>query len=149
MRRNAVGLYTVGVAALFLAGFFLLTVFGAQTYRAAASAQTAHNAQRAMLSYLSTSFKGSDRTGGVHIRNDDGTVLVLEDGSGYALHLYARGGELLEEYTQVGAPLHPEEAESLGQTETFSAREVRPGTLEVTTDAGRVLVCLRSAEGLE
>ena len=31
--RSPIGLYTIGVAALFLAGFFLLVVFGAQSYR--------------------------------------------------------------------------------------------------------------------
>lgn len=147
MRRNGLGLYTMGIAALFLMGFFLLVVFGAQAYREAADSQARHNEQRALLSYLSTCLKGCDRAGGVYIRQEAGPVLVMADGSGYALHIYQRDGELLEEYSAEDAALDPGAASVLGSTVLFSVEEVRPGTFEIETDAGRVLLHQRSGEG--
>ena len=32
-RSSPLGLYVIGIAALFLAGFLMLVIFGAQTYR--------------------------------------------------------------------------------------------------------------------
>ncbi len=147
MKRNGLGLYTMGIAALFLAGFFLLVVFGAKTYRTAAASQARHNEQRALLSYLSTCVKSNDKAGGVYIREEDGPVLVMEDGSGFGLHIYQEDGKLLEEYSAVDAALHPQEATVLGETDVFRVEELRPGTLEVVTDAGAVLLHLRSGEG--
>ena len=46
--------YTMGIACLFLAGFFLLVFFGARSYRDAVTGQTENNQSRVLLSYLST-----------------------------------------------------------------------------------------------
>lgn len=144
MKHNGLGLYTMGIAALFLTGFLLLVVFGAQTYRDAAASQAGHNEERALLSYLSTCVKSNDRAGCVSIREDNGPVLIMGDGSGFGLHIYQRDGGLLEEYTAVEAGTDPDRANVLGETELFSVEEVSPGTLEIATDAGSVLVHLRS-----
>ena len=69
MKKNSgspVAFYTMGIAVLFLAGFFLLVVFGAQTYRSVAAGQDQNNRSRALLSYLSTCVKAVD--GRVEIR---------------------------------------------------------------------------------
>ena len=48
--RSPLGLYTIGIAALFLAGFFLLVVFGAQSYRNTVAGQNGNMRSRALLS---------------------------------------------------------------------------------------------------
>lgn len=146
MRRNGSGFYTMGIAALFLTGFFLLVMFGARTYRSAVASQTRHNDQRALLSYLTTCLKSNDCAGCVYVRDDGGPVLVVADGSGFGLHIYQRDGKLLEEYSRENAQLNPEDANVLGSTDVFSVEKIRPQTLEVTTDAGSVLLSLRSGE---
>ena len=47
---SLVGFYTMGVACLFLAVFFLTVVFGAQTYRGIVAGQTGNNEARSILS---------------------------------------------------------------------------------------------------
>ena len=49
---SPLGLYTIGIAALFLAGFFLLVVFGAQSYRDTVGGQNRNGEARAELAYL-------------------------------------------------------------------------------------------------
>ena len=48
------GHYMIGIAALFLAGFFLLVVFGAQSYRDTVSGQQDSMSARALSAYLAT-----------------------------------------------------------------------------------------------
>lgn len=146
--RSPLGLYTIGIAALFLAGFFLLVLFGAQTYRNAVRSQNGNYQSRSLLAYLSTCVKSGDTDGGVRVRqSDSGPVLVVTDGdSGYALRIYQSDGKLMEEYAPVDAELHPESAQTIGRTRVFSVEE-RSGMLLVTTDGGRVLLDLRSEGG--
>ena len=56
-------------------------------------------------------------------------------------------GLLLEDYAAVGAPLLPEDAQRIGETERFDIEELGGGLLRVTTDAGRVLLYSRSEGG--
>ena len=81
-RHAGLGLYTIGIAALFLAGFFLLVVFGAQSYRSTVGGQNRNMQSRALLSYLSTTVKGYDAEGAVGIDEDAevGKVLILREG---------------------------------------------------------------------
>ena len=73
---SPLGLYTIGIAALFLAGFFLLVVFGAGSYRNTVSAQNDNMASRALLSYLSTTVKGHDSAGAVRV--EEGTEQLTD-----------------------------------------------------------------------
>ena len=142
---SAVGLLMIGIAAVFLAGFLLLVIFGAQSYKAAVAGKDANMSRRALQSYLSTAIKGFDREGAVTIENrESGDVLVISDGSGYAIHIYCSGGELLEDYAPVGAELSAERAQVIGRTDSFSAVRGDDGTIYLYTDAGRVLLRLRS-----
>ena len=149
-QKSPLGLYSIGIAALFLLGFFLLVVFGAQNYRNAVAAQHANNDSRVLLYYVSTCIKGSDQTGCVRIREEDGnTVLVISDEeSGYASRLYLSHGHLVEDYAETGAALDPENAQIIGQTSVFTVEELTEGLLAVTTDAGRSLIRLRSQGGV-
>ena len=64
-RNLPMALYTMGIACLFLAGFFLVVLFGAQTYRGTVSGQMENNQSRVLLSYLTTCVKSSDSAGAV------------------------------------------------------------------------------------
>ena len=150
MKRNSegpLGLYTIGIAALFLAGFLMLVILGARTYRDVAVNQTKNNDTRALLSYLSTCVKSSDTQGGISVEESAyGSVLTIADASGYALQIYQNGEELLEEYHVLGAELRPESADVLGTTATFTVEMQGAELLKITTDAGSVLLRLRSEE---
>ena len=151
-RSSPLGLYTLGIAALFLAGFLMLVVFGANTYRDVASNQTRDNEARGLLSYLATALKSGDRAGNVTVKDSDyGAVLLLVgDGSGYALHIYQYEGQLLEEYrygldpNAEGTTLDPKNANVLGETEIFLVERPSEDVLKLTTDEGSVLLYMRS-----
>lgn len=149
--RSYLGIYTTGVAALFLAGFFLLVVFGAQSYRRTVSSQTENNRDRALLSYFETCISGNDTRGAVHLRDSEyGQVLEISDGSaGYGLRIYAFEGKLYETYALLGSALTPGSDIAIGDTELFQAEFLREDLLQVTTDAGSTLIRLRSEESVE
>ena len=147
--RSPLGFYTIGIAALFLAGFFLLVVFGAQSDRNTVSGQNDNMRSRALLSYFSTTVKGYDTAGAVSVRDSDyGQVLVIEDGgSGYGLRIYQYQGSLVEDYASLASALSPEEAQVIGETATFALRFQRDDLLSIETDVGNVLLHLRSEGG--
>ena len=144
--RSYLGIYTIGVAALFLAGFLLLVVFGARTYRGVVSTQADNNADRALLSYFATCISGSDQAGGIKITDSEyGQVLEIPDGdSGYGLRIYSCDGRLFEVYGSLAMSLDPQQDISIGDTEEFHAEFVEDGILQITTDAGKTLIRLRS-----
>ena len=142
-KSSPLGLYTIGIAALFLAGFFLLVVFGAQSYRNTVAGQNDNMQTRALLSYLATTVKGYDSRGAVSVREDPavGKILQLEDGSsGYALRIYHQDGVLLEDYAADGEAL---------RTDLFEPALASDGLLRIRTDAGQVLLQLRTGDGAE
>lgn len=145
---SLLGLYTIGIAMLFLAGFFLLVVFGAQSYRNTVAVQNDNMESRAMLSYLSTTIKGYDSSNAVELQDTPyGQMLVIADGdSGYGLKIYCYEGNLVEEYTSLAAELSPERAQTIGRTDLFTV-EIDDDLVRVETDAGRVMVRLRSEGG--
>lgn len=147
---SPLGLYTMGIAALFLAVFLALVMFGAQTFRDVAASQEENNNTRALLSYLSTCVKGNDSSGHISVLESEyGPLLMLGSESGYALYIYQYNGQLLEEYRAAGNPLNPENANILGGTSTFLVETPALNTLRITTDEGNVLLYLRSGEGQE
>lgn len=148
--RSPLGFYTMGIAALFLVGFLLLVLFGAYTYRDAAATQTENNEARALLSYIYTSVKSSDTAGNITIQEgENGPVLVIAEEAGYALYIYQKDGQLLEEYHAADAPLSPDTANVLGRTDTFMVERPEKSVLHVTTDAGDILLHLRSEVAAE
>ncbi|MBQ9685835.1 MAG: DUF4860 domain-containing protein [Oscillospiraceae bacterium] len=142
----SLGLYTIGIAALFLAGFFLLVVFGAGSYRNTVTGQEENMRDRALLGYLSTAVKAYDTAGAVIVEDTAaGRTLVLLDGdSGYALRVYLHAGKLIEDYAPASSELNPDGAQVIGATESFSVEERAPGLLSLRTDEGQVLLHLRS-----
>jgi len=147
---SPLGLYVIGIAALFLAGFLMLVIFGAQTYRHTVGVQNGNNHTRATLSYVTAAVRAADTAGGVRVEEavlDDGTVtqvLSLADGdTGYVLRIYLHEGSLMEEYARAEAPLTPSASNVIGETGLFEVEKDGP-VLRVRTDEGSVLVHLRA-----
>ena len=152
MRRESSlsGIYTMAVAGVFLAGFFLTVIFGAQTYREIADGQNRNNEARALLSYISTCVRMNDTAGAVPVSQVEGEpVLVIADGqSGYAIRIYRYGDSLVEDYGEAAGALYPDMAQVIGETEEFRIEELGDQTYAIITDAGRVLFGLRSEKGV-
>ncbi len=152
MRRESSlsGIYTMAVAGVFLAGFFLTVIFGAQTYREIARGQSRNNEARALLSYISTCVRMNDTAGAVSVSQVEGEpVLVIADGqSGYAIRIYRYGDSLVEDYGEAAGALYPDMAQVIGETEEFRIEELGDQTYAIITDAGRVLFGLRSEKGV-
>ena len=150
-KTSPLGLYSIGIAALFLLGFFLLVVFGAQNYRGAVTAQHANDDSRVLLSYVSTCLSSCDEAGCVQIRKDgDSAVLVIADGdTGYASRLYPSNGRLEQSHDENDAPQDPQHAQTIAETGVFTVEEKAEGLLAVTTDAGTSYVYVRSKGGVQ
>ena len=148
--RNPLGLYTIGIVALFLAGFFLLVVFGARSFRDTVNGQYHNMDTRGILSYLSTTVKSCDTADAVRVENgENGQVLVVADGdSGYGFRIYLREGDLVEDYASLSSPFMPEEAQVIGEATLFQVEQPEDDVLVVHTDAGRLLLKLRSEGGV-
>ena len=146
--KNPILLLSVGLAALFLLGFLLLVAFGAKSYRDVVDSQYGNMDARALGAYLAASVKANDSRGALRVEETAyGQVLVVTDReSGWALRYYRFDGQLVEDFARAVAPLAPEEAQPLGPTERFSVDCGGEGLVTVITDAGRTLLCLRSAE---
>ena len=144
---SPLGLYTIAIAALFLAGFFLLVVFGAQSYRDTVSGQSANMDGRALLSYLHTAVKAGDASGAVRIV-DDNELRIADGDTGYSLRIYLREGELVEEYTSDAAARDASNAQVIGRTDVFEIARWGEDVLVLSTDAGEVLIHLRSEGGV-
>ena len=145
-----IGLYVIGIAALFMTGFLTLVVFGAQTYRDTVTSQTRNNHARAKLSYICAAVRAADAGGAVEVKEavlDGGAstkVLSLADrDSGYAIRIYCYDGKLMEEYAKADAPLSPSSGSVVGETGSFEI-ETDGRLLRIRTDDGSVLLHLRS-----
>lgn len=150
--RSPVGFYTIGMAALFMTGFFLLVVFGAEIYGSIVSGQNGNNEERSVLAYIAAEVKSGDQTGGIEVFHGEGSdVLIIRDdpeNSEYAVRVYLRNGRLMEDYGRVSGELNPGSALALGKTQTFQVEAVDGNTLSISTDEGRVLVSLKSEGGI-
>ena len=146
--KSPLGLYTIAIAALFLAGFFVLVLFGALTYRHTVEARDVNYGTRDLCSYISASVMANDSEEGVRVEDSRyGQVLVLtQKGSGsvsWAVRIYRYGGNLVEDFARSGSPLSPESAQPIGECSVFTVSEKKTGLLEITTDSGTVLVNAR------
>ena len=144
--NSPLGLYTIGIAALFLAGFFLLVVFGAQTYRNTVEVQTNNNRNRALLSYFQTCVRSSDSAGSVYtVDSEYGPVLIVQDeDTGYGLHIFCWNGQLMEDYAALDAAPDPDRAQMIANTSVFDIESMPNDSICITTDAGKSLIHIRS-----
>ena len=147
--RNPMAFYTIAIVALFLAGFFLLVVFGAKSYSNTAAMQSEHMEMRALSAYIATSVKDSDAEGAVTIADGpEGPALVIADGdTGYAKRIFLSGGELMEDYALMEDEIDPEEANPIAETKVFEVSQPAANLLLVNTDEGTTRITLRSEGG--
>ncbi len=147
-KSNPILALSIGVVALFLAGFLMLVVFGAHTYRSAVESQYANMDARGLTAYLAAAVKANDSRGTVSVRDSDyGALLAVSDAeSGYELRYYRYEGSLVEELAPVGAALTPDSAQPIGPTEVFTLSERAGKVLTITTDAGRTVLTIRCGE---
>lgn len=149
---SPLGFYMLGISALFLAGFLLLVVLGAMTYRNTAAGQEQNNQTRSLLAYLSVMVRANDAEGAVYIAEtagpEDSEVLVIGDGSGYAARIYRYQGYLVEDYGEEKGDFLPDEALKIGKTQEFALIPGPGGGLTARTDEGSVFLSLRSRGGI-
>ncbi len=147
--RSPLGMYTVGIAALFLAGFLLLVIFGARSYGTTVSSQSGNAELRSLTSYFWTVLKANDARDAVEITETGyGTMLsVYDNESDSVIRIYAHDGKLMEAYLDTDMDVDPEDSEIIGDTQVFSAEFAGGRTLRITTDEGTVLVTLRPEGG--
>lgn len=146
-KTSPLGFYTIGIAALFLLGFLLLTVFGAQVYQETVTIQDENDQTRALRSYLVTCARAA-AAGDVEVKDsNDGQVLVIRDsGTDYGLQIFLHDGKLMESYNRTDSLPDPEKAQPIGETSVFDVKKLSEESYEVTTDAGRTLLHVSSIE---
>lgn len=147
--RNPMAFYTIAVVGLFLAGFFLLVVFGAKSYSNTAAMQSEHMEMRALSAYIATSVKECDAEDAVQeMQGPEGPALVIADGdTGYAKRIFLSGGELMEDYALMEDEINLEEANPIAETKVFEIERPAENLLLVTTDEGTTRITLRSEGG--
>lgn len=149
---SLLGFYMIVIAAFFLVGFLLLVVFDARIYRNAVAAQEQNNQTRALLSYLAASVRSNDAGASILVRADgpeDSDVLVIRDAAGYAQRIYRYDSYLVEDYAAADAAYDPEDALSIGRTETFSIDyNMENGMLHIVTDEGEAVLHVYSRGGI-
>lgn len=152
-KTSPLGYYTIGIAALFLLGFLLLIVFGAQVYQATVTNQDQNNQTRALRSYLVTCVR-SAAAEDVELRDEAGTegveseILVIRDsGTDYGLQIFLHDGQLKEVYGRLDQAPDPETAQSIAATPAFDVEQISEEVFAVTTGAGRTLLHVGGAAG--
>ncbi|MBQ6621412.1 MAG: DUF4860 domain-containing protein [Mogibacterium sp.] len=142
--RSMIGFYTIGIVALFIAGFMLLVVYGAHTYRDTVQSQNANSEMRSVFAYLQASVQGHGEDD-IRVEQDPaaGTVLVIpESGTAFGQRIYLYEGQLINDYSRLDRELRPAEAQVLGPAEFFEITEGDGGLITIRTDAGQVLLHL-------
>ena len=124
------------IAVLFVV-ILLLVVFNAVSYQHGATYQSENDSTRVVCAYIASSVK--DNNGGQVTPMDfDGSPCILiEDGdTGFAQKIYAKDGDLLEEYSMTETNINPQTASKIGETSQFEVSYVRDDLLEIKTDKG-------------
>ncbi len=132
-----------------MAGFLLLVVFGARSYRNTVESRTENMEMRALSSYFWTILKANDQRDAVEITDSEyGYLLSIHDRENDSvIRIYGYDGCLMEEYSSPDLELTPEDSEEIGKTQVFSAEFAAEDLLRITTDEGTVLVTLRAGGG--
>lgn len=145
-KTSPLGYYTIGIAALFLLGFLLLIIFGAQVYRDAVTGQNQNDQTRALRSYLVTCTRTASAED-VEVTDFDGSemLVIRESGTDYGLRIFLHDGQLVEHYGLLDQEPDPEYATRIARTDLFDVEKISRNTFSVTTDSGRALLHVGSA----
>ena len=144
--NSPLGLYTIGIAALFLAGFLLLVLFGARSYQNTVAGQEDNYRLRDLTAYFWTVVKAGDMEDAVSVEDSEyGPCLSIADIENESvLRIYAKDGVLMEEYSSPDLEIDPESSEEIAETSVFEPELSDGGLLKIRTDAGTVLISLRA-----
>ena len=132
----------MGIVALFMAGFLLIVIFGANIYKDTVESQNDNNNTRAILSSIS-SLSRSQSPGDIEVADDDtyGQILLVdEEGTDYAQKIYVYDGNLVQELSKRDADINPDAAQVIGETSKFEIDKKGDEMLIVSTDAGEVMI---------
>ena len=132
----------MGIVALFMAGFLLIVIFGANIYKDTVESQNDNNNTRAILSSIS-SLSRSQSPGDIEVADDDtyGQILLVdEEGTDYAQKIYIYDGNLVQELARRDAGVNPDDAQVIGETSKFEIDKKGDEMLIVSTDAGEVMI---------
>ena len=150
MRRDhdrILGIYTLAIALIFLAGFMLLVVFGARSFLAVSHSRQNGMNGRMLFSYIETLVRSSDSEDCLEIRETSfGDAIVITDPTGYEFRIFHTDGAVYEQYCSPSIEMSTEDAQRIAFTGTFEPDLSEDGLLTVLTDSGRILVKLRSTQ---
>lgn len=144
--------FTVALFALFVVALLLAILAGTGVYRALRAADGAASDERLSTSLIANAVRATDAAGSVSAaEGPEGPALVLTehlDSGDYQTRFYLYRGFVVQEYALADAPLAPDAATPVVESTSFSFElDKGSGLLRVSTDAGEVLVALRSAGG--
>lgn len=144
--------FTVALFALFVVALLLAILAGTGVYRALRAADGAASDERLSTSLIANAVRATDAAGSVSAaEGPEGPALVLTehlDSGDYQTRFYLYRGFVVQEYALADAPLAPDAATPVVESASFSFElDEGSGLLRVSTDAGEVLVALRSAGG--
>lgn len=144
--------FTVALFALFVVALLLAILAGTGVYRALRAADGAASGERLSTSLIANAVRATDAAGSVSAaEGPEGPSLVLTehlDSGDYQTRFYLYRGFVVQEYALADAPLAPDAATPVVESASFSFElDEGSGLLRVSTDAGEVLVALRSAGG--
>lgn len=144
--------FTVALFALFVVALLLAILAGTGVYRALRAADGAASDERLSTSLIANAVRATDAAGSVSAaEGPEGPALVLTehlDSGDYQTRFYLYRGFVVQEYALADALLAPDAATPVVESASFSFElDEGSGLLRVSTDAGEVLVALRSAGG--
>lgn len=144
--------FTVALFALFVIALLLAILAGTGVYRALRAADGAASDERLSTSLIANAVRATDAAGSVSAaEGPEGPALVLTehlDSGDYQTRFYLYRGFVVQEYALADATLAPDAATPVVESASFSFElDEGSGLLRVSTDAGEVLVALRSAGG--
>lgn len=144
--------FTVALFALFVVALLLAILAGTGVYRALRAADGAASDERLSTSLIAKAVRATDAAGSASAaEGPEGPALVLTEhlgSGGYQTRFYLYRGFVVQEYALADAPLAPDAATPVVESASFSFElDEGSGLLRVSTDAGEVLVALRSAGG--
>ena len=134
-------LYTIMISMLFLGGFLLLVVFGANTYQKIYHISDSLNSQRASLSYLCTALKCDNASDILIVKGDMNEIRIREAEGQYDRVIYLYDGYLMEENTVYDQEVSPLTATKIVENEIFEIEFLKERKLlKITTSEGTVYI---------
>lgn len=129
------------ISMLFLGGFLLLVVFGANTYQKIYHISDSLNSERASLSYLCTALKCDNGSDLLIVKGDITELRIREAEGKYDKVIYLYDGYLMEENTIYDYEVSPLTATKIVENEVFEIEYFKErNLLKISTSEGTVYI---------